>query len=136
MNQEQTQLTYSQLPLLRPLQRHGVGVLISESVIERVCFAGDLTYIIRVSLIVGCPVFLPDRDIAALLHFFGKCHPLLGPKGAKKEKKLDTKRMLSQVQVCVHMRTSPYNISQNLTGYGVFRKHPLLCKKVRGIYFN
>ena len=63
----------------------------------RVCFAGDLTHItcIRVSLIVGCPVFLPDCDIAALLHFFGKCHPLLGLKGGKKEKKLVTKRMLS-----------------------------------------
>ena len=61
----------------------------------RVCFAGDLSHIIRVSRIVGCPVFLPDHGIAALVPFFGKCHTLLGPKGAKKAKKRITKRMLS-----------------------------------------
>ena len=61
----------------------------------RVCFAGDLTHIIRVSHIVGYPVFLLDHGIAALLPFFGKCHTLLGPKGAKKEKKHIIKRMLS-----------------------------------------
>ena len=60
------------------------SVLELVSSLVRVCFAGDLTHIIRVSLIVGCPVFLPDRGIAAWLHFFGKCHTLLGPiKGAK-----------------------------------------------------
>ena len=36
-------------------------------------------------------VFLPDRGIAALPHFFGKCRTIIsprGPKGAKKDKTL------------------------------------------------
>ena len=39
----------------------------------------------------GNTVFLKDRGIAALPHFFGKCHTIIsprGPKGAKKEKNL------------------------------------------------
>ena len=38
-------------------------------------------------------VFLPDRGIAALPHFFGKCRTIFsprGPKGAKKENKKKT----------------------------------------------
>ena len=38
-------------------------------------------------------VFLPDRGIAALPHFFGKCRTIFsprGPKGAKKENKKTT----------------------------------------------
>ena len=37
----------------------------------------------------GNTVFLQDRGIAALPHFFGKCYTIIcprGPKGAKKEK--------------------------------------------------
>lgn len=98
----------------------------------RVFFAGDLTHIIRVSLIVGCPVFLPERGIASLLHFVGKsCHTLFGPKGAKKEENLLQNVCYHRyrfVYTCVHFLTS-----QNIIGFGVFRKHPLLAKKVRGI---
>ena len=39
--------------------------------------------------------FLPDRGIAALPHFFGKCRTIISPRGpmdAKKEKKTITKR--------------------------------------------
>ena len=40
-------------------------------------------------------VSLPDRGIAALPHFFGKCCTIIsprGPKGTKKEKKRRTRR--------------------------------------------
>ena len=40
-------------------------------------------------------VFLPDRGIAALPHFFGKCRTIIsprGPKGAKKENKKRVRR--------------------------------------------
>ena len=75
----------------------------------RVCFAGDLTDIIRVSRIVGCPVFLLDHGIAALLPFFGKCHTLLGPKGAKKEKKTYYKTyVIIGTGLCTHAYISLY----------------------------
>ena len=41
-------------------------------------------------------VFLPDRGIAALPHFFGKCRTIIsprGPKGAKKENKKKDKTL-------------------------------------------
>ena len=63
-------------------------------------------------------MFLADLGDAALPHFFEKWRSVIslrGPKGAKKEKPI-TKR----TQTYVHIRTSPYNISQNLFGYGVF----------------
>ena len=66
-------------------------------------------------------MFFPDRGIAALLHFFRKCCTIIsprGPKGAKKEKTI-RKRSLTYV----HIPTFPYNIGQNLIGYGIFRKH-------------
>ena len=59
-------------------------------------------------------VFLPHCGIAALPHFFGKCHTYNYPKDTKKGKNL-----------LQNIRTFPYNISQNLIGYRVFRKHPI-----------
>ena len=79
-------------------------------------------------------VFFPDRGTAALPHFFRKCCTIIsprGPKGAKKEKTI-RKRTLTYVRV----PTFPYNIGQNLIGYGIFRKHLSLSKKVLGIYCN
>ena len=72
-------------------------------------------------------VFLTHRSIAALPHFFRKCPTIISqrdPKGAKKEKTY----YKNNVCIYVHMRTFPYNISQNLIGYAVFRKHPSLSK--------
>ena len=72
-------------------------------------------------------VFLTDLSIAALPHFFRKCHTIIsptGPKGTKKEKT----HYKNNVCIYVHMPTFPYNISQNLIGYAVFRKHPSLSK--------
>ena len=64
-------------------------------------------------------VFVPHCGIAALLHFFGKCHTIIMPR-AQRRKRTYYK---TYVLIC----TFPYNISQNLIGYGVFRKHPISC---------
>ena len=56
-------------------------------------------------------VFLSDCSIAALPHFLGKCSTIISPKGPKSA---------NEKKKHVHIHTFPYNISQNLTGYGVF----------------
>ena len=63
-------------------------------------------------------VFLPHCGIAALPHFFGKCHTYnIIPRTQRREK--------TYYKTYVLIRTFPYNISQNLIGYRVFRKHPI-----------
>ena len=50
-----------------------------------------LLLMLNVHYIFLFTVFLPDRGIAALPHFFGKCRTIIsprGPKGAKKDKTL------------------------------------------------
>ena len=84
-------------------------------------------------------VFLPNCSIAALPHFFRKCRTIISPKGPKSTKEKKNKTY-------AHTRTFPYNISQNLIGYGVFtlaqsykmyvKIKYLLSKKVQGIYSN
>ena len=58
-------------------------------------------------------------SIAALLHFFGKCHTIIMPRAQRRKR--------TYYKTYVLIRTVPYNISQNLIGYGVFRKHPISC---------
>ena len=46
--------------------------------------------LVQRSNLLSYPVFLPDRGIAALLHFFRQCRTKIsqkGPKGAKKQTK-------------------------------------------------
>ena len=64
-------------------------------------------------------VFLPGCAIAALLHFFGKCRTIISPRVQRRKR--------TYYKTYVLIRTFPYNISQNLIGYGVFRKHPISC---------
>ena len=76
---------------------------------------------------------LPDGGIAALPHFFGKCHTIISPrdfKGTKKGKKH------IKYKAYVNIRSFPYNISQNIIGYSLFKKHSSLSKKLWGIHSN
>ena len=53
----------------------------------------------------GNTVFLQDRGIAALPHFFGKCYTIIsprGPKGAKKEKKYLLQNVRKHTYTYVH----------------------------------
>ena len=74
---------------------------------------------------------IADHSTAALPHFFGKHHTIISPRDLKSAKKEKTYFIMS-----VNIRTFPYSISKNLIGYGIFRKHPSLSKKVQGIHFN
>ena len=66
-------------------------------------------------------VFLPHCGIAALQHFFRKCHTIiLLARGRKEGKKLITKHRYSYVHFLIIL-------AKNLIGYGVFRKHPISC---------
>ena len=61
-------------------------------------------------------VFLPDHSIAALPHFFRTLYLAQGVPRAQRGKKNN------------YVLQNVYDISQNLIGYGGFRKHPSLSK--------
>ena len=61
-------------------------------------------------------VFLPHCGIAALLHFFWEI-TIISPRAQRRKK--------TYYKTSVLIRTFPCNISQNLIGYGIFRKHPI-----------
>ena len=75
------------------------------------------------------PVFLPDRGIVALPHFFRKCHTRFSPRGLKGAKKAEN--------ILFNIHSFLFNIKQNIIGYGIFIQTLniiLLSKKVWGIY--
>ena len=47
------------------------------------------------------------------------CHTIIMPRAQRRKR--------TYYKTYVLIRTFPYNISQNLIGYGVFRKHPISC---------
>ena len=61
-------------------------------------------------------VFLPDHSIAAFPHFFRTLYLAQGVPRAQRGKKNN------------YVLQNVYDISQNLIGYGGFRKHPSLSK--------
>ena len=66
-------------------------------------------------------------SIAALFWEMPQYNNLTGPKGAKKGRE----KTYYKTYVNVHTHavyTFPYNISQNLIGHGIFRKHSSLSK--------